>query len=48
MTKILDFGKNKGKILAECGEKYLKWLATHEQVWANMRRLEPLPEQVVG
>src|SRR5437588_12453014 len=38
MTKILDFGKNKGKILAECTVSYLKWLATHEQVLAKRNR----------
>jgi hypothetical protein len=38
MTKILDFGKNKGKILAECPMSYLKWLATHEQVLAKRNR----------
>jgi hypothetical protein len=38
MTKILDFGKNKGKILAECDEKYLKWLASHEKVLAKRNR----------
>ena len=38
MTKILDFGKNKGKILAECAVSYLKWLATHEQVLAKRNR----------
>lgn len=38
MTKILDFGKNKGKILADCDEKYLKWLASHEKVLAVRNR----------
>jgi hypothetical protein len=38
MTKILDFGKNKGKTLAECDVKYLKWLASHEKVLAKRNR----------
>lgn len=38
MEKILDFGKNKGQILAECPVSYLKWLATHEQVLAKRNR----------
>ena len=38
MTKILDFGKNKGKILADCDVKYLKWLASHEKVLAKRNR----------
>jgi hypothetical protein len=33
--RILDFGKNKGKILADCEESYLKWLASHEKVVAK-------------
>jgi hypothetical protein len=36
--RILDFGKNKGKILADCDEKYLKWLASHEKVLAKRNR----------
>ena len=36
--RILDFGKNKGKVLAECDEKYLKWLASHEKVLAKRNR----------
>jgi hypothetical protein len=36
--RTLDFGKNKGKILAECEVSYLKWLATHEQVLAKRNR----------
>jgi hypothetical protein len=36
--RTLDFGKNKGKILAECAVSYLKWLATHEQVLAKRNR----------
>jgi hypothetical protein len=36
--RILDFGKNKNKVLAECDEKYLRWLVTHEQVLAKRNR----------
>jgi hypothetical protein len=36
--KILDFGKNKGKVLAECDEQYLKWLVSHEKVLAKRNR----------
>lgn len=36
--RILDFGKNKGKILADCEEKYLKWLVSHEKVLAERNR----------
>lgn len=36
--RVLDFGKNKGKILAECEVSYLKWLATHEKVLAKRNR----------
>lgn len=38
MTRILDFGKNKGKILADCEESYLKWLVSHEKVLALRNR----------
>ncbi|HEX3642698.1 MAG TPA: hypothetical protein VHV10_15540 [Ktedonobacteraceae bacterium] len=38
MAKIIDFGKNKGLILADCGEKYLKWLVSHEKVLALRNR----------
>jgi hypothetical protein len=33
--RTLDFGKNKGKILADCEEQYLKWLVSHEKVLAK-------------
>jgi len=36
--KVLDFGKNKGLILADCDEKYLKWLVSHEKVLAERNR----------
>lgn len=36
--RILDFGKNKGKILADCEESYLKWLVSHEMVLAKRNR----------
>jgi hypothetical protein len=36
--RTLDFGKNKGKILAECEVSYLKWLASHEMVLAKRNR----------
>ena len=36
--KVLDFGKNKGKVLAECDEQYLKWLVSHEKVLAKRNR----------
>lgn len=36
--RTLDFGKNKGKILAECEVSYLKWLTTHEMVLAKRNR----------
>ena len=35
---ILDFGKNKGKQLADCDEKYLRWLVSHEKVLAKRNR----------
>ncbi|SRR5436190_195680 len=35
---ILDFGKNKGKQLQDCDEKYLRWLVTHEKVLAKRNR----------
>lgn len=35
---ILDFGKNKGKVLAECEDSYLKWLVSHEKVLAKRNR----------
>jgi Uncharacterized protein conserved in bacteria len=35
---ILDFGKYKGKLLADCDEKYLRWLVTHEKVLAQRNR----------
>jgi hypothetical protein len=38
MTRILDFGKNKGKALHDCEEKYLKWLVSHEKVLAKRNR----------
>jgi hypothetical protein len=38
MAKTLDFGKNKGKILADCEEKYLLWLTQHEKVLALRNR----------
>jgi hypothetical protein len=37
-ARILDFGKNKGRILADCEEKYLKWLVSHEKVLALRNR----------
>jgi len=37
-ARIIDFGKNKGKTLSECDEKYLKWLTTHEKVLAKRNR----------
>jgi hypothetical protein len=37
-TRILDFGKNKGKVLADCEEKYLRWLVSHEKVLAKRNR----------
>lgn len=36
--RTLDFGKNSGKILQNCDEKYLKWLVSHEQVLAERNR----------
>lgn len=36
--RILDFGKNKGKVLAECETTYLKWLVSHERVVAMRNR----------
>lgn len=36
--RILDFGKNKGKVLADCDSKYLKWLVSHEKVLAKRNR----------
>ena len=38
MARTLDFGKNKGSILADCEEKYLKWLVSHEKVLAERNR----------
>jgi len=35
---ILDFGKNKGKQLADCDESYLRWLVSHEKVLAKRNR----------
>jgi len=35
---ILDFGKNKGKTIAECESPYLKWLVSHEKVLAKRNR----------
>jgi hypothetical protein len=35
---ILDFGKNKGKQLQDCDEKYLRWLVSHERVLAKRNR----------
>ena len=38
-ARIIDFGKKyKGKILADCDEKYLKWLVSHEKVLAKRNR----------
>jgi hypothetical protein len=37
-TRILDFGKNKGRVLADCEEKYLRWLVSHERVLALRNR----------
>ncbi len=37
-ARILDFGKNKGRILADCEEQYLKWLVSHERVLAERNR----------
>jgi hypothetical protein len=34
----LDFGKNKGRTLAECEESYLRWLVSHEKVLAKRNR----------
>jgi hypothetical protein len=34
----LDFGKNKGRTLADCETAYLKWLVTHEKVLAERNR----------
>ena len=36
--KILDFGKNKGRVLADCDSKYLSWLVSHEKVLAKRNR----------
>ena len=36
--RLLDFGKNKGKSLESCDEKYLKWLVSHEKVLAKRNR----------
>ena len=38
MARIIDFGKHKNKILADCDEKYLKWLVSHEKVLALRNR----------
>ena len=35
---IIDFGKNKGKTIGECDEKYLKWLISHTKVLALRNR----------
>jgi hypothetical protein len=35
---ILDFGKYKGRILADCPPEYLQWLTTHEKVLAVRNR----------
>jgi hypothetical protein len=37
-ARIIDFGKNKGLILNDCDEKYLKWLVSHEKVLAVRNR----------
>jgi hypothetical protein len=37
-TRIIDFGKNKGKVLADCEESYLRWLVSHEKVLAERNR----------
>lgn len=37
-TRILDFGKHKGKALHDCEETYLKWLVSHEKVLAKRNR----------
>jgi hypothetical protein len=34
----LDFGKHKGKVLADCEEHYLRWLVSHEKVLAKRNR----------
>jgi len=36
--KVLDFGKNNGKVLAACKESYLIWLSRHEKVMAERNR----------
>ena len=36
--KVLDFGKNNGKVLAACEESYLVWLSRHEKVLAERNR----------
>ena len=36
--KVLDFGKNNGKVLAACEESYLIWLSRHEKVLAERNR----------
>lgn len=36
--RVLDFGKNSGKVLADCEESYLKWLVNHEKVLAERNR----------
>ena len=36
--RTLDFGKNKGRVLADCEEAHLKWLVSHEKVLAKRNR----------
>lgn len=36
--KVLDFGKNNGKVLAACEESYIIWLSLHEKVLAERNR----------
>lgn len=36
--RVLDFGKCKGKVIADCPESYVLWLSRHEKVLALRNR----------
>lgn len=37
-NRIIDFGVNEGKRLSECSEEYLRWAASHLEVFGADRR----------
>jgi len=46
-NRVLDFGVNEGKKLSDCSEKYLKWAASHLEVFGADHRWVSLAAKAI-